>query len=78
MPVQVNMYEARTRFAEIVAAAEGGQEVVIARAGRPVARLVPVTPPPRPRVPGALAGRLRIAADFDDPLPDAWIEETEP
>jgi prevent-host-death family protein len=72
------MYEARTRFAEIVAAAEAGQEVIIARAGRPVARLVPVAARPGPRRPGALAGRLRIADDFDEPLPEGWFTETEP
>jgi antitoxin (DNA-binding transcriptional repressor) of toxin-antitoxin stability system len=47
-----------------------GEEIVIARAGRPVARLVPLGGAARPRRPGLLKGRIRIRKDFDAPLPE--------
>ena len=70
----VNIHAAKTQLSRLVDAAAAGAEIVIARAGRPVARLVPLTPSPpqasRPkRVLGALAGRLQVPADFDAPLP---------
>ncbi len=69
-PVVVNTHEAKTRLSQLLEDVEQGTDVVIARAGRPVARLVPITPPRPPRTPGALKGRIRIASDFDAPLPD--------
>jgi len=72
----VNIHAAKTQLSRLVDAAAAGREVVIARAGRPVARLVPLAGPatkPR-RVLGALAGRLRVPADFDAPLPDAVLD----
>lgn len=50
--------------------ASAGAEIIIARAGRPVARLVPLEPPPARRVLGRLAGRLAVPDDFDAPLPE--------
>lgn len=67
---QVNMHEAKTRLSELVAAAERGEEVIIARADKPVVRLVPVGRGTAPRRLGWLAGQLRIAPDFDAPLDD--------
>jgi len=75
----VNIHAAKTQLSRLVDAAAAGQEVVIARAGRPVARLVPLAGPvtkPR-RVLGALAGRPRVPADFDAPLPDAVLDAFE-
>lgn len=68
--MQVNMHEAKTHLSRLVASLEAGDvdEVEIARDGVTVARLVPPSPH-KPRVPGKLAGRIRIGADFDDPLP---------
>jgi prevent-host-death family protein len=63
----VNVHKAKTELSRLLEAVEAGEEVVIARAGRPVARLTPV--PADARMPGRLAGRISIAADFDDPLP---------
>ena len=54
-------------FAQLIDRAARGEEVVVARHGRPVAKLVPL--PAGPRRPGSLRGRIRIAPDFDDPLP---------
>ncbi len=74
MPRTVNIYDAKTHFSKLVEAAERGEDIVIARAGRPVARLVPLDAPPRARRPGGFGDRITIADDFDAPLPDD-IEE---
>lgn len=61
----VNVYEAKTHLSKLLDRVAQGEDVVIARAGRPVARLVPFAEPAQRRVPGAWRGRVRIAADFD-------------
>jgi prevent-host-death family protein len=68
--MQVNMHDAKTRLSELVAAAERGEEVIIARGGTPVARLVPVIAEHPPVRLGALAGQIEIGEDFDAPLPE--------
>lgn len=65
----VNIYEAKTQLSKLVDEAAAGREVVIAKAGVPRARLVPLAAPRRRRRPGGAKGRIRIAADFDAPLP---------
>lgn len=65
----MNIHAAKTHLSALVEEAAAGEEIVIARAGRPVARLVPLARPSAPRTPGALKGRIRMAADFDAPLP---------
>jgi prevent-host-death family protein len=64
----VNVHKAKTELSRLLEAVEAGEDVVIARAGVPVARLVPVRADER--TPGRLAGTLRIGADFDAPLPE--------
>lgn len=66
----VNVHQAKTQLSRLLAVAAAGGEVVIARDGHPVARLVPVGTAPRRRKPGVLRGRIRVAAGFDDPLPE--------
>lgn len=61
----VNVYEAKTHLSRLLERVAEGEEVVIARAGRPVARLVPIDRRNKPRVPGAWRGQVRIAEDFD-------------
>jgi prevent-host-death family protein len=56
-----------TRLVELVAT---GEEIVIAKAGKPVARLLPLEQRREPRQPGLLKGKIWIADDFDDPLPE--------
>ncbi len=63
--VTVNVYEAKSQLSRLVAAAEAGETVVIARNGRPVAQLGPIAPT-REFIFGDLAGRIEIADDFDD------------
>ncbi len=63
----VNIHQTKTHLSKLVEEVEGGEEVIIARAGRPVARLVPLQPPRRL---GLLRGRLAVPEDFDAPLPE--------
>lgn len=63
----VNVHKAKTQLSKLLEAVEAGEDVVIARAGVPVARLVPVRADER--TPGRLAGTLRMGDDFDAPLP---------
>jgi len=71
--VQVNIYEAKTRLSQLLDQAVAGDEVVIARNGRPLARLVPIAAASPDRQRGAWEGRGRIAPDFDA-TPDDVIE----
>jgi prevent-host-death family protein len=74
----INLYEAKTKLSELVDRAAAGEEIVIARHGRPVARLVAYAPPPgKRRKLGALAGRAWIADDFDAPLPEDILADFE-
>jgi prevent-host-death family protein len=66
----VNIHEAKTNFSKLVDAVGQGEEVVIAKAGKPAARLVPIQGQKVIRKPGALKGKIHIADDFDAPLPD--------
>jgi prevent-host-death family protein len=72
----VNVHEAKTHLSRLLVEVENGGEVTIARAGRPVARLVPVGPP-RKRELGLERGQIWISPDFDDPMPDVWLDEWE-
>jgi prevent-host-death family protein len=69
-PKTVNLYAAKTHLSELVEQASRGEEIVIAKAGKPKARLVPLSRPVRDRRPGAWKGRVVIGADFDAPLPE--------
>jgi prevent-host-death family protein len=69
----VNLYEAKTRLSRLVEEAAKGEEIIIARAGRPLARLVPMGRSGKHRKPGAWKGRVVIAADFDAPLPESLL-----
>jgi len=65
----VNIHDAKTHLSRLVERVTEGGEVVIARAGKPVARLVPVASGKRTRKLGALKGKLKVPDDFDAPLP---------
>ena len=71
---QVNIHEAKTHLSRLLAEVASGEEVVIAKAGKPVARLVAIETKKKPRVPGALKGKIWISPDFDAPLPDDIAE----
>jgi len=65
----VNTHEAKTNLSKLIDEVRQGAEIVIARSNRPVARLVPFRVEQRARRPGYLKGKVRVAADFDAPLP---------
>ena len=67
----VNLYEAKTRLSRLVERAAAGEEIIIAKAGKPMAKLVSAAPSTRRRKPGGWKGRVVIAKDFDAPLPAA-------
>ncbi len=68
-----NIHAAKTQLSRLLDAAAAGEEVIIARAGKPVARLVPISRAKQPRRLGTLAGKLDVPDDFDVPLPDEII-----
>jgi len=75
MSIQVNVLEAKTQLSRLLDRAEAGEDVIIARAGRPVVRLVPITTGAlhAPRTLGALRGKGWIADDFDAPLDEGFL-----
>ena len=74
MAIQVNVLEAKTQLSRLLDRALAGEEVIIARAGRPVVRMVPfVVETSLPRVAGALVGKGWIAEDFSTPLPEDFL-----
>jgi prevent-host-death family protein len=69
--VTVNIHQAKTQLSQLLALVARGEEVIVARAGTPVARLVPYRAEIPARVDGAWRGLLRMSEDFDAPLPDS-------
>ena len=75
---QMNVHEAKTHFSKILEQVEQGEEVVIARAGTPIAKVVPIGGSPK-RTLGGLRGEVTVSDDFDASLPwDEWFEEPGP
>jgi prevent-host-death family protein len=69
--MQVNIYEAKTRLSELVDQASQGETIIIAKAGTPLAKLVPLHHGPKRKIKfGLMKGEIEIADDFDDPLPE--------
>ena len=69
----VNIHEAKTHFSKLVDSVKIGNEIVIAMAGKPVARLCPIRKKIKRRL-GCLKGKVKISKDFDTELPDEVIE----
>ena len=79
--MEVNIHQAKTHLSRLLLRVAGGEEITIARAGVPVARLVAVEPPRTPRPLGMYRGEFKVPEDFDAPLPDevlALFEGREP
>ena len=74
---QVNIHQAKTALSKLVKRAEAGEEVVIARAGKPAAKLVPLTEVRGRRRLGLLDGRFKIPDDFNAPLPESVLRAFE-
>ena len=75
MPTLVNVHDAKTRFSQLLEQAHAGQEIILAKAGKPYARMVPLATDSARRQPGRLAGRVDDA--FFDPLPEAELRAWE-
>jgi prevent-host-death family protein len=69
----LNIHDAKTHFSKLIEAVSTGEKVIIAKAGKPVATLSAIEPQSTLRIPGALKGKIHIAADFDSPLSDDVI-----
>ncbi len=75
--MQLNLYEAKTRLSELVEAASEGDTILIAKAGRPLAKLVAASEKRRPLRLGLMKGAIRIHKDFDAPLPESVLADFE-
>ncbi|MCY3817934.1 MAG: type II toxin-antitoxin system prevent-host-death family antitoxin [Gammaproteobacteria bacterium] len=74
--VEVNIHEAKTQLSRLLRQVSAGEEIVIARAGKPVAKLIPIDGEPK-RVFGLDKGLFEVPDDFDDPLSDDLLAEFE-
>jgi prevent-host-death family protein len=71
MTITVNVHEAKTHFSRLLEQAHAGQEIILAKAGKPYARLVPLEPAKKAqRVPGRLKGLIEVGDEFFEPLPE--------
>jgi len=77
MPVKVNVHEAKTHFSRLLAQVGKGEEIIISKAGKPVARLIPIEENLVKRVAGSAKGKVMIAEDFDAPLPESILNSFE-
>lgn len=75
MTVQVNISEAKSKLSKLINLAIAGEEVIVAKSGKPVAKIVPLEKPIQDRKPGSAKGKIIIADDFDAPLPDDILKE---
>lgn len=73
MAAAINIHEAKTHLSRLVEKASAGEEIIIAKAGRPIARLVPLASVVKPKKLGLLRGKIGIAPDFDAPLPADFL-----
>ena len=74
----VNVAQAKAQLPELIERAANGEEIILARSGKPRARLVPLGPDPRSlRVPGKGKGRFKVKRGFDAPLPEALLASFE-
>jgi len=74
MQKMVNIHEAKTHLSRLLARVMGGEEVIIAKAGKPVARLVPFEEHPKQRAPGSATGQIVIPPEFEAPLPEEILQ----
>ncbi len=77
MATTVNVHEAKTHLSRLLVRVGMGEEIIIARAGKPVARLIPISDRPDRRTPGSARGRIRVGPDFDAPLPEDVVDAFE-
>lgn len=71
----INIHEAKTHLSRLVEQVAGGDEIVIAKAGKPIARLVPLEKPTNTKRLGLLKGKVKVPRDFNAPLPEDLLAE---
>ena len=74
---QINIHEAKTHFSQLLAEVQSGTEIIIAKAGTPIARLISATKQRAVRKPGSAKARVEIDPDFNAPLPDDIVNSFE-
>ena len=77
MSLKVNIHEAKTQFSKLLKRVGNGEEIIISKAGKPIARLLPIDERPVKRIPGSAKGEVFIAGDFDAPLPESIMTSFE-
>lgn len=77
MTVIVNIHEAKTHLSKLLKRVVAGEEIVIAKSGQPIARLLPYASVPAERQPGSAKGKIWMADDFNAPLPDDILDAFE-
>jgi prevent-host-death family protein len=75
MTLQVNIYEAKSKLSKLINQVIAGEEIIVAKSGKPVAKIVPLEKPIQDRKPGSAKGKIIISDDFDSPLPDDILKE---
>ena len=73
----VTIHTAKTTLSQLIARAEAGEEIVLARGNRPVAKIVPIDPAPQQRQAGAYRGQFTVGPEFFEPLPDDELDAWE-
>ncbi len=73
----INIHQAKTHFSKLLKRVMAGEEIVIAKSGKPIAKLIPLETPLQERTPGSAIGKIKISPDFDAPLPDDILESFE-
>lgn len=73
----VNIHEAKTHLSRLLEQVAGGEEIIIAKAGKAVARLMPLDTAPKKRALGVFQGKLNVPDDFDAPLPEDTLASFE-
>ncbi len=74
---EVNIHEAKTHLSKILHRVMGGEEIIISKAGVPVARIVPIVQKVKKRVAGSARGKIKMAPDFDASLPEDILNDFE-
>ncbi len=77
MTIKVNIHEAKTNLSKLLARVKRGQEVIIARSGNPIAKLVPIEEKVSQRLPGTAKGMVFLSPDFNEPLPEKVLKDFE-
>lgn len=75
--IKVNIHEAKTHFSQLLNRVGNGEEVIIAKAGKPIARIVPIKKEAKKRKPGSAKGRIILEDNFFEPLPESILSAFE-